>query len=171
MLSADQTVKSLLLAMLVVMAPGCSVIQHQRDDDEDRYRASVPGMDMSAAGSADTYMKVRQARAQNGVVLQVAGDDTPVRLLPLPGEGKSVFVSTLLEQTGVLEEFGSLDVTLYRSSVDTIDGIPMAVKMTSNGQRVRPESDYALQAGDRLRVSKREYNPLESLLGIPTGRR
>ncbi len=88
------------------------------------------------------------------MVLQVIGDDVPARVLPLPPGTHSVYVSELLTQTGVLKKLDNVDATLFRSSTDSIGGIPMEVNMSKDGKSVRPESDYSLQAGDRLMVSK-----------------
>ena len=92
------------------------------------------------------------------------GDKQPIRVLPLPPEGQSVFVSTLLNDTGVLEKLGTIDATLYRNSPHTIGGIRMEVKMTPGHNAVRPESDYALRPGDRLHVRKVEHAALTSLV-------
>jgi hypothetical protein len=110
------------------------------------------------------YRKVQQASSQNAIVLQVLGDDAPVRVLPLPPDGKSVFVSDLLVQTGVLAKLESIEATLFRNSAEALGGVRMEVKMSPEGDEVRPESDYALQPGDRLRVNKRQFNSLEQLL-------
>jgi hypothetical protein len=102
------------------------------------------------------YQATRQAKANKGIVLQVVGDENPIRVLPLPGEGQSVYVSQLLTQSGVLQQLGAVEATLFRHSTGSIGGVPMECKMAKGGQQVMPESDYALQAGDRLRVRKAE---------------
>lgn len=100
------------------------------------------------------YQGTKQAKANGGIVLQVVGDETPVRVLPLPAEGQSVYVSQLLTQSGVKKQLGAVKATLFRHSTGSIGGMPMECKMTKDGENVRPESDYALQPGDRLRVEK-----------------
>jgi hypothetical protein len=134
--------------------------------DDFHSRIADPSITSAAASTADTYMKVRQARAQNSVVLQIEDGDVPARVLPLPAQGQSVFVSTLLKQTGVVQKIGGIEVTLYRSSPDTINGLRMNVKMSSDGKRVSPDSDYALQAGDRIRIRKRQFKIIEALTGV-----
>ncbi len=110
------------------------------------------------------YQKVREAKAQNAIVLQIADADEPVRVLPLPGEGKSVFVSDLLNQTGVLQKIGRVDATLYRDAAGMPGGLRMPVKMSPGADQVRPESDYSLRPGDRLVVQKAQNPPLNGLL-------
>ncbi len=127
------------------------------------------GFELDQSSGEQTYHSVRQARAQNAIVLQVAGDSTPARVLPLPPGQKSVFVSDLLKQTGVQKKLGSVKATLFRYSTDTIGGQPMEVKMAPDGRSVRPVSDYALHAGDRLRVSKAASPAMKGLVNMVLG--
>lgn len=110
------------------------------------------------------YKKVREAKAQNSIVLQIAGAEPPIRVLPLPPEGQSVFVSDLLNQTGVVKELGRIDATLYRDAPGMPAGIKMAVKMSHDHEQVRPESDYSLRAGDRLSIQKARAPAMNGLL-------
>ena len=114
------------------------------------------GMPPAASGSVAemVYYGTQRAKAQNGIVLHLVGDSTPIRVLPMPEGGQSVYVSQLLKQTGVIQKLGSVEATLFRHSSHSIGGVPMECKMSKDGQHVRPESDYALQSGDRLRVTK-----------------
>lgn len=123
------------------------------------------------AESEEMYYKVREAAATNAVVLEVLGDKQRLRVLPLPADGKAVFVSNLLNDTGVLEKLGTVDAVLYRDSPQSIGGIRMDVKMTSSYDAVRPESDYALRPGDRLQVRKVEFAALNQLIGSTLGLR
>lgn len=128
---------------------------------------TIPGDEMSADGSLtmESYQKIREAKAQNSVVLQVAGDDQPVRVLPLPPGEQSVFISQLLTQTGVLGKFGGVQATLYRPSPDSIAGIRMDVKFADDGT-VDPASDYGLRPGDRIQVRRKRTTPLQSLVDM-----
>lgn len=135
------------------------------------YRSSVgQPLDLQNTDLARRYQCVRQAKTQNGVVLEVVGDEEPYRVLPLPEGQKSVFVSHLLAQTGVQRKLGQIKATLYRCSNDSWTGIPMEVRMADEGQRVRPESDYALRAGDRLRVEKDETSAVDLLVDMALAR-
>jgi hypothetical protein len=134
------------------------------------FRAIGTGVDLNASVSEQVYHSVRQARAENGIVLQVVGDSNQSRILPLPPENKAVYVSDLLEQTGVRKQLDAVQATLYRYSTGSIGGIKMAVKMSKDGRTVRPESDYALQAGDRLQVQQAPNPALQSLLNATLGR-
>ena len=154
----------LLALPLLCALTGCSAFQI-KDPASEKYRPSDPGY-LAGAQSMEVYQKVRQAKAQNGIVLEVVGDSEPVRVLPLPPGGQSVFVSNLLEQTGVLQKIGALDAVLYRSSPSSIEGVRMEVRMGKNHRSVQPESDYALQPGDRLRVKKHEIDSLQGILKV-----
>lgn len=110
------------------------------------------------------YYAVKRAKSENGVVLQVVGDNHPVRVLPLPDDERTVYVSELLSQTGVLEALGYVEATLFRASSESISGVRMEIKMERSKDSVQPSSDYALQAGDRLMVSKAANPAIEMLL-------
>jgi hypothetical protein len=130
---------------------------------------SGDGMVLQPSNSAMAYKKVREAKAQNCVVLQIAQENPPIRTLPLPPEGQSVFVSDLLNQTGILEKMGAVDVTLYRDAPGMPGGVKMVVKMSRDHDQVRPESDYSLQAGDRLTVQKAKSPPLSGMFSALLG--
>jgi hypothetical protein len=146
------------LALAALTATGCTSVKlppHPfTKGGSDAYRGIDCGYSSGSSVSEDVYHSVRRARAENGIVLQVIGDSTPARVMPLPPEGKTVYLSHLLEQTGVQRSLGAVEATLFRHSSDSIGGIPMAVKMSPDGKSIRPESDYALQAGDRIRVEQ-----------------
>ncbi|MEM1226255.1 MAG: hypothetical protein AAGJ40_11190 [Planctomycetota bacterium] len=128
----------------------------------------------SASLSEAAYRKVQQAKAENAIVLQIVGDDVPLRVLPLPpasGQATttSVFVSTLIEQTEIAKQVGAINAGLYRVAPGSINGVRMDVQFTGDGE-VRPETDYALRAGDRLVVSKKEPLGLEALVDMAMDR-
>ncbi|WP_182868050.1 hypothetical protein [Stieleria mannarensis] len=126
---------------------------------------TVPATSLSGDGALteEAYHKIRQAKTQNAVVLQVAGDEQPVRVLPLPTGQQSVFVSELLTQTGVLKKLGDVQATLYRPSPDSIAGVRMDIKFADDGT-VEPTSDYGLRPGDRVQVQPITTTPIESLV-------
>lgn len=128
---------------------------------------TVPGDALSADGSMtmEGYQKIREAKAQNAVVLQVAGDDQPIRLLPLPAGEKSVFVSELLTQTGVLSKMGHVEATLYRPAPGSISGVKMDIKFDDNGL-IDPASDYGLRPGDRVQVRKKSTSAIQSFVNM-----
>lgn len=155
-----------LACLILFGVSGCNMLPGKTD----RTDYQPIGIELSQAQSADAYLAVRQARAQHSIVLQVLGDDEPFRILPLPTEGKSVFVSTLLEQTGVIKNVGKAEVMLYRPSPHAIDGLQMDVKMNAKGSGVRPETDYALQPGDRIQVAKVETDAFQSIIDMTLDR-
>ncbi len=165
---------TLCFAVAVVSSVGCSTFK-------------LPGFNTTPVGGSystgelggvdetmdmDVYQKVRQAQAENSIVLQVASDDDePVRVLPLPPEssGRAVFVSDLLKQTGVMQKLGSVEATLYRSSPQVIGGVRMKVRMSEGRTVVLPESDYSLRPGDRLYVAKSTNTVMDTLLSAALG--
>ena len=162
-------------ACVLLIAGGCSTLSlpsaspFGAADTETNLVGSVDPMSASGTSSQSVYMKVREARAQNSIVLQVASEGEPLRVLPLPSDGRTVFVTTLLQQAGVQKKLGTMDATLFRYSKEAVGGIPMEVRMNQEKTTVRPESDYALQAGDRLMVRKVDFVALKSLLNSTLG--
>ncbi len=135
--------------ILVGSMTGCSILGKPSRELAFDESAALQGSD-----SAEVYQRIRQAKTQNAVVVQVADDSQPIRILPLPADGRSVFVSDLLKQTGVQDKLGRMLVTVYRSSPVDYAGAKMVVKFEDKGDAVRPETDYALQAGDRIKIAK-----------------
>lgn len=155
---------------------GCSVIEVPASpfahpaSQLGEYRGLEGAQPIQGSDPQQVYQGVRQARAQNAIVLHVPGDEPAIRVLPLPTDGdRSVYVSNLLQETGVQKKLGSVQATLFRHSSDSINGIPMDCKMQKDGQAVRPESDYALQPGDRLRVVKAPSPAMKGLVNMILG--
>ncbi|QDT58230.1 hypothetical protein SV7mr_07190 [Stieleria bergensis] len=121
----------------------------------------TPSMATSESMSMESYAKIQQAEAQNSIVLQIHGDEVPFRLLPLPDDGRSVFVSELLRETGVQNRLGMLDVALFRKAPGAIEGVRMAVDF-SNG-KVVPTTDYGLRPGDRIEVRKKQKSAFRAV--------
>ncbi len=163
------------VAILAIAMSGCQTLNlpavFSSEQGSPHYvgLGAEPGFQLEPSRSEEIYHKVRQAHAQNSIVLHIVGDDTPARVLPLPPEQKTVFVSDLLEQTGVRKKLGSVDAILYRYAQGTIGGVRMKVKMSEDKRTVRPESDYALRAGDRLEVVKAKHATLDKLLDLAGG--
>lgn len=136
----------------------------------------------SGSFNQEVYQSVRNAKANNSIVLQVLDDDVPIRILPLPSPGtgandgsasggRSVFVSTLLAQTGVMRKLGKAQAALYRPSPDNYEGVRMDVLFAEHStEQVRPESDYALRPGDRLVIRKDDRMGMSSLIDYALGR-
>ena len=148
-----RTLPSLVFAILACfLFTGCTSFDlpgtaFQRPANPD-YLSMNSSLDLDHSVQEKAYYAVRQAKAENGVVLEVAGDSNPARTMPLPAAGQSVYVSDLLQETGVLAKLEHVNATLYRYSPGTVNGMPMEVRMSDDCSTVRPESDYALQPGD-----------------------
>lgn len=169
MLAVLTTTSGCSMFKLPASLPLGSALPFSGTADKTEY-VSDEGMPLRPSEGAMMYQKVRQAKAQNSIVLEIEGFDEPLRVLPLPAEGQSVFVSDLLKQSGVQQKFKRVDATLYRDSPGMPSGVKMAVKMTPDKEQVRPESDYSLRSGDRLVVRKAAapqlHGLMHSLLGI-----
>lgn len=137
-----------LATALVVTGTGCNML--------DMRSKSGGNPEMTSSREVEeVFRKLREAQNQNSVLLQVVGDTTPLRVLPLPPDNRTVFVSELLEQTGIREKFGMLEATVYRADRKVPGGVPMEVRFNNDGT-VQPQYDYHLQPGDRIRVAKAE---------------
>jgi hypothetical protein len=162
-----------LLAGVALVSSGCTSIDLPAlpfmpgRGQETRYKGVDGDFQMQTAIGEESYHSVRRALSENAIVLEV--DGAGGRVLPLPTEQKAVYVSDLLRQAGVIRKIGHIEATLYRHSPTSIGGLPMEVKMSDDGDTVRPECDYALQAGDRLRVQKAAHPALKGLLSTALG--
>ena len=126
---------------------------------------SEPAFGIDGSMTMEAYQKIREAKANHSVVLQVAGDDEPVRVLPLPPENKTAFISELLTQTGLLKRFGAVEVVVHRPSPESISGVRMKVIFEDDGS-VDPTTDYGLRPGDRIQVTKVSTGPWQSMVDL-----
>lgn len=150
---------ALAASFFLITATGCNVFGKKDNPATDGPFALQP------SDSEEVFRRVREAKTQNSVVVQVVGDSTPVRVLPLPPDQRSVFISDLLKQTGLIDKLGPMRVTVFRPNPHAPMGIPMEVKFIAKGGDVRPETDYSLQAGDRIRIAKDERSVLGEMFG------
>lgn len=126
---------------------GCNLLEFRPLGGNDSLAAET-------SATEDLYRRLREAQSQNAVLVQVIGDSTPLRVLPLPPDNRSIFVSQLLQQTGILDKFGAIEVTVYRATPGMPGGVPMEVRFNPKTGDIRPECDYALRPGDRIRVAE-----------------
>ena len=141
----------------IPLAIGCGTFSVPQDNiflggSSQSFGPNDMGFDAGIDDAETLYHAVRQARGQGSMVLQVVGDSQPARTLPLPPGGQAVYLSQMLDQTGVAQKLGAMDVMLFRYSDQMPGGLRMKVTMDKDGGRVQPASDYALQPGDRVRV-------------------
>ncbi len=156
---------SMLCVGALIATTGCTLTRPKAPADPGQQllmSGGVPGT-LQPNPSAEVFQRVKQAKAQNAIVLQVQGDKEPLRVLPLPPEGRSVNVSDLLGQTGLLKRFGNMQVRVHRDAPGQMDGVRMDVKV--NNEKVRPESDYALRPGDRIMVRKDDTTRIGKFFG------
>jgi hypothetical protein len=139
----------------LIICSGCTTLKlPSLTTNNPEYQNPEAIAQLGTSNSEQVYHGVRQAKAQNAIILQVVGAKTPIRMLPLPTDGRSVFLSDLMKQAGVANQLGAMQAKLFRSSADSIGGLPMDVKMGMDGKSVKPETDYALRPGDRIQVQK-----------------
>ena len=169
------TIVTATMVSLVVLG-GCSAISLPKSlsgtafskVEKSPYSNVESGFQADPSLAERLYYDVRTARGQNSIVLQVVGDEVPIRILPLPPDGRSVLISQLLRETGVQQRIGAIEATLFRYNPAVIGGMEMEVR-TNEGKSIRPEYDYALQPGDRIRVGRRTGSALAELLGGVAG--
>lgn len=138
--------RAILLAALLGLG-GCNLLEF-------RPLGGNQSLASDTQATEDLYRRLREAQSQNAVLVQVLGDSTPLRVLPLPPENRSIFVSQLLQQTGILDKFGAVEVTVYRATPGMPGGVPMEVRFNPKTGDIRPDCDYALRPGDRIRVAE-----------------
>lgn len=147
-----------LLLTALVHCCGCSMITpSSKMDDTLVLQSSAPTSD---------YQVVADAQRNNAIVLEVVGAKTPTRAIPLPSDGRPVYVSDLLRQSGLSDQFLRMDAALFRNSPTTVNGVRMGIRFKTGTNQVAPEHDYALQAGDRVRVVELDLNPFESFANM-----
>lgn len=138
--------RAILLATLLGLG-GCNLMEF-------RPLGGDGSLASDTQATEDLYRRLREAQSQNAVLVQVIGDSTPLRVLPLPPDNRSIFVSQLLQQTGILDKFGAIEVKVYRATPNMPGGVPMEVRFNPKTGDIRPECDYALRPGDRIRVAE-----------------
>lgn len=161
----DRLHSLLVILSLPLFAGGCTLFGPIGETAEP--------LPLTSSQEAAQFDSVAQAAQRNAVVLQIAGAEKPVRVLPLPADGRPVYVSDLLRQSGLSREFPQMQARLYRNSAEAIGGIRMGVNFRPGTNEVAPEHDYCLRPGDRLEVAEVEVGPWASLLSeVPVnGRR
>ena len=140
---------------LALMLSGCSLVPGFASGKSD-------GL-VEATGFVDHFQAASEAKQNNSVVLQVIGSKSPAKIIPLPQNGQPVYISTLLKQSGLNEEFRRMNAKLHRNGTDAISGVKMGVRFIPKTNQVAPEYDYVLQPGDRLEVVEVDVSPFEGL--------
>ncbi len=123
--------------------------------------ASAPALRESP--EAAMYRAIQTARQTGAIVVQIEGAEKPLKVLPLPTDGSTVFVSSLIRQMDLKRRFRGLDITLFRSTGQVMDGVKMAVTFDKSG-RVTTGTDYALRPGDRVTVRRQLHSAMQSIV-------
>lgn len=146
-----------IVVFLPILCGGCTLFRPAGETAEP--------LTLRPSQGANHFDRVAQAQKSNAVVLQVTGSGEPIRVLPLPDNGQSVYVSDLLRQSGLSEKFPEMQARLYRNSPEVMGGIRMGVNFRPGTNVVAPEHDYCLRPGDRLQVAEVEVSPWASIFG------
>lgn len=139
---------SFLLTAASVSLSGCATLNLSPAEEAPETEAAL-----TESPEVAMFRAVQMARQNHSIVLQVRGVEKPLRVIPLPEDGATVFMSDLVRQSGLSSKFGSMDITLFRSSEQELDGVKMAVTVDKSG-RVNTGTDYALRAGDRIVIRR-----------------
>ena len=125
----------------VTLSSGCSSLPNSL--------SSVPPV---ASGSQAQYLVDMQAGYGGGK-----------KYRGVIGEGTTV--QTAIEESGAVKKFRKMDILVLRK----LEGAFQPLKMTSDydagNKRVRPDSDYALQHGDRIVITPQSESHFLQLLG------
>ena len=140
--------KAGLIASLLFVTQGCATLSLSSITETSNEEEAT----LKESPEARMYRALQTARESNSIVLQVEGSEKPLRVIPLPKDGKPVFMNDLLRQAGLIKRFSSLDITLFRSSGSVMDGVKMSVIFDRKAGRVKAGTDYALRPGDRVAV-------------------
>ena len=146
----DQAKSITIVTLLMFTTQGCATLSLSLDPEPVEKVETT----LKESPEARMYRAIQTARETNSIVLQVEGSDKPLRVIPLPKGGESVFMNDLLRQAGLVKRFNSHDITLFRSDGNVIDGVKMAVVFDKKAGRVKAGTDYALRAGDRVTVRR-----------------
>ncbi len=147
------------LLAFCLLNTGCASLALFPSDDSDAPNEAT----LHESPEAAMFRAVQTARQTNSIVLQVEGAEKPMRVIPLPTDGKTVFMNDLLRQTGLKSKYNGLDIVLLRSGAGEMDGVKMAVTFDGKG-RVSTGTDYALRPGDRIMVRKVLNSTIQNVL-------
>ncbi|WP_164103021.1 hypothetical protein [Candidatus Laterigemmans baculatus] len=143
----------LLVATLAAASGGCTMFSPAGFGSNDE---SAEPLQLQASQATREFSAIAEAQQKNSIVLQVRGAEPPTRILPLPADGKPVYVSDLLRQSGLSKQFSQMQAVLYRNSPDAIGGVRMGIRFRPGTNVLLPEHDYCLRPGDRLQVAEVE---------------
>ncbi len=79
--------------------------------------------------------------------------------------GRGTTVQSALEASGAMKKFRSMDVVVMRNLEGTHQPLQMTCQYNPSKKTVRPETDYALQHGDRIVVTPKSENQLLKMFG------
>ncbi|WP_145089485.1 hypothetical protein [Rosistilla carotiformis] len=148
------------LLAFCLLNTGCASLTLFPSTDNDASKEST----LSESPQAAMFRAIQTARQTNSIVLQVEGADKPMRVIPLPADGKTVFVNDLLRQAGLKTKYSGLDIVLFRTATGEMDGVKMAVTFDTKTGRVSTGTDYALRPGDRVTVRKVLNSTIQNVL-------
>lgn len=79
--------------------------------------------------------------------------------------GRGTTVQSALEASGATKKFRGMDVVVLRNVEGAFQPLQMTCQYEPSKKRVRPETDYALQHGDRVVIAPKSENQLLKMFG------
>ena len=79
--------------------------------------------------------------------------------------GQNTTVQSAIEASGAQKKFRKMNVVVLRKLEGAYKPLKMSCDYNSSKKMIRPESDYALQHGDRIVVTPQSENQLLQMLG------
>jgi len=78
-------------------------------------------------------------------------------------------VQTALEESGAINKYRSMQITVYRKVAGSAQSLKMPVTFDNGTNAVSVEQDYALHPSDRVVVKHNSSNPFGKVLGAFSG--
>ena len=79
--------------------------------------------------------------------------------------GQGATVQTAIDASGATKKFRKMDIVVMRNIKGEQTPLKMSCEYNSTKKAVRPETDYALQHGDRVVVTPKSENQLFKMMG------
>lgn len=85
--------------------------------------------------------------------------------------GQGATVQTAIEASGAIKKFRKMDVAVMRKVEGDYKPLKMSSDYNSTKKMIRPETDYALQHGDRVVITPKSESQLLKMMGtLSTGK-
>jgi hypothetical protein len=79
--------------------------------------------------------------------------------------GQGATVQSAIEASGATKKFRKMDVAVMRKVEGDYKPLRMSSDYNATKKKIRPETDYALQHGDRIVITPKSENQLLKMFG------